>query len=151
MSISDCSNTKLTLSSNRTIYRAVLGVIVGFSVFCLLLVFIEIGLAASHKLKPAFHLSSACIKALISIIWLVIVIIGSASVGRGYAVDIILSIAITLSTVLQVVYGAIVVHRVRKGYYNNLNVGSSGNYAPVAYKGQSQGDVEIMAQGATYR
>jgi hypothetical protein len=40
---------------------------------------------------------------------------------------------------------------VRKGYYNNLNVGSSGNYAPVAYKGQGQGDVEIMAQGATYR
>jgi hypothetical protein len=79
------------------------------------------------------------------------VAIGSASVGRGYAVDIILSILITLSTVLQVVYGAIVVHRVRKGYYNNLNVGSSGSYAPVAYKGQGQGDVEMMAQGAAYR
>jgi hypothetical protein len=145
------SITKLTLPPTRTIYRTVLGVIVGFSVFCLLLIFIEIGLAASHKLKPAFHLSSACLKALISIIWLVIVIIGSASVGRGYIVDIILSIAIALSTVSQVVYGAIVMHRVRKGYYNGLNVGSGGNYGPVAYKGQGQQDVELQTQGAVYR
>lgn len=122
--------------------------IVAFASLCLLLVLIEIGLAASHKLKPAFHLSSACIKALISVIYFIVVIIGSASVGRGYALDIILSLAITLSTVLQVIYGAVIVHRVRKGMYSSVSAGEG--YGGVAYKGQN--DVELQASGgAVYR
>jgi hypothetical protein len=123
---------------------------VGFTTLCLLLIFAEIGLSVGHRLKPAFHLSSACIKAFICLVWFILNVAAVAAVGRGYAVNIVLSLAIMLSTVLQVVYGSIVVHRVRKGYYNNLNVGS-GNYGPVAYKGQGQEDVELQTQGVTYR
>lgn len=122
--------------------------IVAFTSLCLLLVLIEIGLAASHKLKPAFHLSSACIKALISLIYFILVIVGSATVGRGYALDIVLSLAVTLSTLLQVIYGAVIVHRVRKGVYSNVPTGDG--HGAVAYKGHN--DVELQAgAGAVYR
>lgn len=96
---------------------------------------------------------SAVIKALISVIYFIVVIIGSASVGRGYALDIILSLAITLSTVIQVIYGSVLVHRVRKGVYNSVRGGSgSEGHGPVTYKGQGQHDVELQAgQGALYR
>ena len=113
----------------------------------MILVFVEIWLAASHKLKPTYHLVSAVIKALISIIYFIIVIVGSASLGRGYAVDIILSLAITLSTVLQLIYGSVLVHRTRKGFYN-----FNGGHGPVTYKGQGQSDVELQAgQAPVYR
>jgi hypothetical protein len=75
------------------------------------------------------------------------VCIGSASVGRGYALNIVLSLAITVSTLLQVVYGSILVHRVRKGFYNNSGSSSRGEYGAVAYKGQGAGDVELQAGG----
>jgi len=136
----------------RTIYRTTFGIIIAFSALCLLLTFVEIGLAAAHKLKPTFFLVSAVIKALLAVIYFIIVCIGSASVGRGYGVDIFLSLALTVSTLLQVVYGSVRVHRVRKGFYNNATVGWSGGYEGVAYKGQGQGDVELQnGGGAVYR
>lgn len=77
-------------------------------------------------------------------------VIGSASVGRGYALDLILSLALTLSTLLQVVYGAVVVHRVRKGVYGAFGGGSG--HGTVTYKGRGEGDVELQAGGgAVYR
>jgi hypothetical protein len=61
----------------------------------ILLTLIEIGLFAASKLKPTLHLISACIKALIWLIYFIIVIIGSAASGSGSALDIILSLAVT--------------------------------------------------------
>jgi uncharacterized membrane protein len=134
---------------NRSAYRTSFGIIIGISSFCLLLIFAEIGLAAAHKLKPTFHLVSSVLKALIAVIYFIVVCIGSASVGRGYGLDIILSLALMLSTVIQVIYGSVLVHRVRKGVYNNSG---SGAYGPVAYKGQGAGDVELQAgQAPVYR
>lgn len=69
--------------------------------------------------------------------------------GRGYALDIILSLAVTLSTLLQVIYGAVIVHRVRKGAYSN-GVSTGDGHGDVAYKGHN--DVELQAGGgAVYR
>ena len=94
---------------------------------------------------------SAVLKALLAVIYFIIVCIGSASVGRGYGVDIFLSLALTVSTLLQVVYSVVRVHRVRKGFYN-ATAGGSGGYEGVAYKGQGQGDVELQnGGGAVYR
>lgn len=90
------------------------------------------------------------LKALIATIYFIIVCIGSASVGRGYGLDIVLSLALTVSTLLQVVYGAVRVHRTRKGFYSPVSGGLG--HGAVAYKGQGQGDVELQAVGgAVYR
>ena len=80
-----------------------------------------------------------------------IVCIGSASVGRGYGLDIFLSLALTVSSLLQVVYGAVRVHRVRKGFYND-NGPNGGNGGGVGggfggYKGEGGGDVELQGGG----
>ncbi|GAB7325736.1 hypothetical protein MBLNU13_g09695t1 [Cladosporium sp. NU13] len=135
----------LTVSPNSTIYRTTFGVIIAFSSLCILLVITEIILAASHRLKPTFHLVSAVLKALIAVIYFIIVCIGSASVGRGYGLDIVLSLALTVATLLQVVYGAVRVHRVRKGVYSAVN--TNGGHGAVAYKGQGTGDVELQSGG----
>jgi hypothetical protein len=92
------------------------------------------------------------LKALLAVIYFVIVCIGSASVGRGYGLDIVLSLALTVSTLLQVVYGAVRVHRVRKGVYSAVNTNGGHMHGSVAYKGQGQGDVELQqGGGAVYR
>lgn len=92
------------------------------------------------------------LKALLSVVYFIIVCIGSASVGRGYGLDIFLSLALTVSTLLQVVYGSVRVHRVRKGIYSAVNTGgvSGAQHGDVAYKGH--GDVELQnGGGAVYR
>lgn len=135
-----------------TIYRTTFGIIIAFSALCLLLTFVEIILAATHKLKPTFFLVSGVLKALLSVVYFIIVCIGSASVGRGYGLDIFLSLALTVSTLLQVVYGSVRVHRFRKGVYSAVsNSGvSGGQHGDVAYKGH--GDVELQnGGGAVYR
>ena len=86
-------------------------------------------------------------------IYFIVVCIGSASVGRGYGLDIFLSLALTVSTLLQVVYGSVRVHRVRKGIYSAVNTGvvsGAHGHGDVAYKGH--GDVELQnGGGAVYR
>ena len=134
-----------------TIYRTTFGIIIAFSALCIILIITEIILAASHRLKATFHLVSAVLKALLAVIYFVIVCIGSASVGRGYGLDIVLSLALTVATLLQVVYGAVRVHRVRKGVYSAVN-GGGHMHGSVAYKGQGGGDVELQqGGGAVYR
>jgi hypothetical protein len=101
-----------------------------------------------HKLTPTFFLISAVLKSLLAVIYFVIVCIGSASVGRGYGLDIFLSLALTVATLLGVVYGSVRVHRVRKGVYSAANGGGvGGHHGSVAYKGQGQGDVELQQGG----
>lgn len=132
---------------NSTIYRTTFGLILAFSALCILLTLAEIILAATHKLKPTFFLVSAVLKALLSVVYFVIVCIGSASVGRGYGLDIFLSLALTVSTLLQVVYGGVRVHRVRKGVYSAVNGGGNRGHGDISYKGQGQGDVELQQGG----
>jgi uncharacterized membrane protein (UPF0136 family) len=135
----------ISVTSYSTIYRTTFGIILAFSALCLLLTFTEIILAAMHKLKPTFFLVSAVLKSLLSVIYFIIVCIGSASVGRGYGLDIFLSLALTVATLLQVVYGSVRVHRVRKEVYSAVNTGV--HHGSVAYKGQGQGDVELQQGG----
>jgi len=53
---------------------------------------------------------------------------------------------------LQVVYGAVRVHRVRKGVYSAVNTNGGHMHGSVAYKGQGQGDMELQqGGGAVYR
>jgi len=60
----------------------------------IILTLIEIGLFAATKLKPTLHLVSAVIKALIWLIYFIIIIAGSAANGGGSALDIVLSLAV---------------------------------------------------------
>jgi hypothetical protein len=66
----------------------------------------------------ALHLLSACLKALISIAWLTYNIVVATRLDRGYAVNLSLLLVLMMSTVLQVIYGAVMVYKVRKGFYN---------------------------------
>jgi len=75
------------------------------------------------------------------------VVASVAGLGGGSGGQIVLALALILSTVIQVIYGGVRVHRVRKGFYN-FNSG----HGPVTYKGQGQGDVELQAgQAPVYR
>lgn len=130
-----------TLASNRAAY----GIVIAFSGALILLTVIEIILACTHKLKPAFFLSSACFKAVICLVYFILNVVGAASVGGASIAGIILSLAATIATILQVIYGSIIVHRTRKGFYN---------YGAVAHKDGNE--VEMGAghhqhTGVTYQ
>jgi len=59
----------------------------------ILLTLVEIALFASGKLRPTLHLVSAVVKALIWLIYFILIIVASAISG-GSALDIILSLAV---------------------------------------------------------
>jgi hypothetical protein len=53
----------------------------------------------------ALHLVSVCLKALISIAWLTYNIFVAIRLGRGYALNLSLSLVLMMSTVLRSGYG----------------------------------------------
>lgn len=121
----------------------------GLSGFTILLTLIEIGLLAGRRLNPVFHLTSACIKTVIWLVWFILNVASSAYVGSSSALDIVLSLIVAyvstfpslaagekeiewlttrnrICSIAQLIYGSIIVHRVRKGFYcNQNNVASS--------------------------
>jgi hypothetical protein len=74
--------------------RASGAIIISITGVTIILTLIEIGLFAATKLKPTLHLVSAVIKALIWLIYFIIIIAGSAASGSGSALDIVLSLAV---------------------------------------------------------
>jgi hypothetical protein len=74
--------------------RATGAIIISLAAVTILFTLIEIGLFAASKLKPTIHLVSAVIKALIWLIYFIVIIIGSAASGTGSALDIVLSLAV---------------------------------------------------------
>lgn len=76
-------------------YRVSGAIILSISGATIILTLVEIGLFASSKMKPTFHLVSACIKAVIWVIYFAIIIAGAAAGGNGSALDIIFSLAAT--------------------------------------------------------
>lgn len=114
---------------------------------CLLLTIIEIILAAMHKLKPVFHLCSACIKAIILLVYFILSVAGAASAGGGSIVSIVLALIAAITAVCQVIYGSVVLHRTRKGVYNSVQHGD------VTYKddgGIEMGPGHQQTGGVTY-
>jgi succinate dehydrogenase/fumarate reductase cytochrome b subunit len=91
----------MRLSKNKTFFfpdilnRASGAIIISIAAVTILFNLIEIGLFAASKLKPTLHLVSAVIKALIWLIYFIIIIVGSAASGSGSALAIILSLAAT--------------------------------------------------------
>ena len=87
--------SKLSFFPPNIINRATGAIIISIAAVTILFILIEIGLFAASKLKPTLHLVSAVIKALIWLIYFIIIIIGSAASGTGSALAIILSLAAT--------------------------------------------------------
>ncbi|KAL1582179.1 hypothetical protein WHR41_09064 [Cladosporium halotolerans] len=99
-------------------YAAAGGVVLALSGFCIVLTLVEVGLLAARRLGPIFQLISACIKTLIWIIWFLLNCVASAGVGSSSALDIVLSLIIALCAIGQVIYGGIIMHRVRRGFFS---------------------------------
>ncbi|KAM0722888.1 hypothetical protein Q7P37_001086 [Cladosporium fusiforme] len=95
------------------------GTVMGLSGLTILLTVIEIGSLAAHRLNPSFHLASACIKTTIWTIWFILSAAASAHVGSSSALDVVLSLLVALCAIGQLIYGSIIVHRVRTGFYRN--------------------------------
>jgi hypothetical protein len=64
-------------------------IVISLSGLTIILTLVEIGLFAASKLRSTFHLTSACIKAAIWLVYFAITVAG------GSALDIILSLAVT--------------------------------------------------------
>jgi bacteriorhodopsin len=80
---------------SSSLNRASGAIVISIAGVTILLTLIEIGLFAASKLTATLHLVSAVVKALIWLIYFIILIIGSAAQGSGSALDIVLSLAVT--------------------------------------------------------
>lgn len=79
---------------------------------------VEIVLIAKKRMPPALYLTSACIK---TTIWAIIFILNLVSLS---VISIILTLVLLATSLLQLIYGAILVHRKRKGTL------TGGSYVP---------------------
>ncbi|KAJ1327824.1 regulatory factor X [Microdochium nivale] len=102
-------------------FAAASGINIGIALLTIVFDVIEIVLIAKTVMKPAVYLSFACIK---SLIW--IILFGLACVSIAPA-GILLTLAVAATSVAQLIYGAIVVHRNRKG-----TLIRGGKYAPAS-------------------
>jgi hypothetical protein len=129
----------------RRLFRIVAGALVAVVSICLLLILAEIICSARHKLKPAFYLGAGCLRALLSLVYFIIVVAGAAIAisTSGYAL--ILSIVMLAASIGQVIYGSIIVHRVRKGVYSSVAQGDGSTAYNGSFTGRMQNDVEMRA------
>ncbi|KAI3324766.1 hypothetical protein HD806DRAFT_54635 [Xylariaceae sp. AK1471] len=103
------------------------GVSIGISALTIVIDIVEIVLIARKNMPPALYLSFACIKTLIWLIIFVLDLITLAIVG------IILSAIVVITSVVQLAFGARIVHKKRKGtltggkYVPTLNPAATGH------------------------
>ncbi|KAI6081482.1 hypothetical protein F4821DRAFT_25805 [Hypoxylon rubiginosum] len=90
------------------------GVALGLGLGTIIFDITEIVLYARRRLNPILLLSSACIKTLVWGAYFVIIAIGAAY-GSVSVLDIILSLVLALTSIEQLVLGAVYTHRKRQG------------------------------------
>ncbi|KAI1761237.1 hypothetical protein GGR53DRAFT_38646 [Hypoxylon sp. FL1150] len=115
------------LSQYEGLFTAAAGLQIAITLLNIILNIVEIVLISRKSMPPALYLSSACIK---TAIWAVIFILNLVSLS---VISIILALVLLATSLMQLIYGAILVHRKRKGTLRG------GNYAPTA---NPQGNLE---------
>ncbi|KXJ91289.1 hypothetical protein Micbo1qcDRAFT_195416 [Microdochium bolleyi] len=105
------------------------GINIGIALLTIIFDIVEIVLTKKGTMKPAVYLSFACIKTLI---WLILFVLACLSLA---AAGILLTLAVAATSLMQLVYGSIVVHRHRKG-----TLVRGGKYAP-AVTGHVEGNL----------
>ncbi|KAI8626672.1 hypothetical protein F5Y19DRAFT_217785 [Xylariaceae sp. FL1651] len=102
---------------NDTI-KTVTGVSIAIAALTIVFDIVEIILIARKNMPPALYLTSACLK---SLIWLIIFILELVSLS---ILGIILSAIVLVTSLVQLGFGARIVHKKRKGTL------TGGNYVP---------------------
>ncbi|KAI1081956.1 hypothetical protein F5B20DRAFT_40800 [Whalleya microplaca] len=100
------------------LFTAAAGLQIGITSLTIILDIVEIVMIAKSRMPPALYLSSACVKTLI---WVIIFVLNLVAVS---IISIILTLILAVTSGLQLVYGAILIHRKRKGTL------FKGKYAP---------------------
>ncbi|KAI1372340.1 hypothetical protein F4677DRAFT_463348 [Hypoxylon crocopeplum] len=90
------------------------GVVLGLGLSTAILDVVEIALYARHQLSPVLLLSFACVKTLVWGAYSVLSIIGAAT-GAISVLDLVLGLVLMLTSITQIVLGAVNTHRKRKG------------------------------------
>ncbi|KAI6081567.1 hypothetical protein F4821DRAFT_24915 [Hypoxylon rubiginosum] len=106
------------LSSYEGLFTAAAGIQIAITLLNIVFNIIEIVLIKRKSMPPALYLSFACIK---TTIWGIIFILNLISLS---VISIILTLVLLATSLMQLIYGAILVHRKRKGTLRG------GNYAP---------------------
>jgi len=99
--------------------------LIAFTGVTIILDAVNIGFFAKHKLRPATFLTLCVIKAIFWVFIFVLDIIDAAGTYRETGLAFLFSAVLFATSVGQVAYGAVIVHRKRKGTY------SRGYYAGV--------------------
>ncbi|KAI0179050.1 hypothetical protein GGR52DRAFT_286923 [Hypoxylon sp. FL1284] len=93
--------------------RVMGGVVLAISIGTILLDSAEITMYVRRRLSPALLLYSACVKTLVWVAYFVISLVGSTA-GSISVPNIILGLALTLTSIQQLVLGANYTHRLRR-------------------------------------
>ncbi|KAK7757924.1 hypothetical protein SLS62_000302 [Diatrype stigma] len=118
MSIVNDGDYQQYLHGYSGLFTTAAGVQIAITAVTIVLDIVEMVLIGRRRMQPALYLSSACVKTLI---WCIIFILNLIAVS---VLAIILSAILAGTSVLQLVYGATLVHRKRRGTLRG------GNYAP---------------------
>ncbi|KAI4860387.1 hypothetical protein F4820DRAFT_461741 [Hypoxylon rubiginosum] len=128
----DQSDYDSSLSDYEGLFTAAAGLQIAITLLNIIFNIVEIVLISRKSMPPALYLSFACIK---TTIWGIIFILNLISLS---VISIILSLILLATSLMQLIYGAILVHRKRKGTLRG------GNYAPAA---NPQGSLEAGGYG----
>ncbi|XXH05552.1 hypothetical protein Hte_011983 [Hypoxylon texense] len=128
----DQSDYADSLNQYEGLFTAAAGLQIAITLLNIIFNIVEIVLIARKSMPPALYLSFACIK---TAIWGIIFILNLISLS---VISIILSLILLATSLMQLIYGAILVHRKRKGTLRG------GSYAPAA---NPQGSLEAGGYG----
>ncbi|KAI1492786.1 hypothetical protein F5X96DRAFT_329107 [Biscogniauxia mediterranea] len=116
LSVVDSSDISSELGEYNGLFTAAAGVQIGLTGLTIVLDIVEMVLIGRKRMPPALYLTSACIK---TAIWGIVFVLNLIAVT---VLSIILCGILLSTSLLQLVHGARIVHRKRKG--------KGGSYAP---------------------
>ncbi|KAI1459590.1 hypothetical protein F4805DRAFT_455756 [Annulohypoxylon moriforme] len=95
----------------RGIFTAAAGLQIGIVTVNIVMNIVEIVLIAKKRMPPALFLSNACLK---SAVWGILFILNTISLSL---IAVVLTLILFLTSMIQLVHAAIIVHRKRRGIY----------------------------------
>ncbi|KAI0149809.1 hypothetical protein F4776DRAFT_659706 [Hypoxylon sp. NC0597] len=119
-------NSEDLLDRYSSLFTAAAGLQIAIVLVNIIMNIIEIVLIAKKRMPVELYLSSACLK---TTVWGIIFILDIVTLS---IISIILTLVLTATSLLQLIHGAMLVHRKRTGTLRG------GNYAPTANPGLAE-------------
>ncbi|KAI2471395.1 hypothetical protein F4781DRAFT_122774 [Annulohypoxylon bovei var. microspora] len=105
----------------RGLFTTAAGIQIGIVAMNIIMNIVEIVLISKNRMPPALYLTNACIK---SAIWGVLFILNVIALS---VIAVVLNLILFFTSMLQLVHGAIIVHRKRHGIYTGGNYSRASN------------------------